>query len=154
MLELFVEPVAPVEPELGLDDGVVEGGVLGVVLDVVLEVLGVVADTLPLVEPVPVAPIDEVVLGDVLPLAVVESVVVLEPVVVLGDVLPLMPPEPVDEPVVVDGVVVLLPVVVLLEFVPLAPVVLVSELRWQALSESAAAIATATAVNLVFIRTP
>jgi hypothetical protein len=42
---------------------------------------------------------------------------------------------------------------VLLEFVPLAPVV-VSALRWQALSETAAAIATATAVSLVFIRTP
>ena len=150
MVELLVEPVAPVEPEFGLDDGTV----LGVVLDVVPDVLGVVAVALPLTEPVPVAPIDDVVLGDVLPLAVV-SVVVLElPVVVLGDVLPLRLPDPVAEPVVVDGVVLLLPVVVLVEFVPLEPVVLVSLLRWQALSDTAAAIARATAVSLVFIRTP
>lgn len=128
----LVEPVEPVIPEFGLLEGVV--------LDVLLLVPGVVV----LAEPVPEAPID-----DVVPEGLVVSVLLeVLPVVVLGVVLPLRLPEPVVEPVVVDGVV----DDELLEPVPLAPVVLVSLLRWQALSERAAAIARATAVSLVFIR--
>jgi hypothetical protein len=148
VLELLVEPVEPVVPVLPVspEPGVVDGAV-----DEVDEPLGDVLE-LELVLPVPVAPIEDVVLGDVvLRLAVVSVLVPVLPVVVL---LPLRLPEPVAEPVVVDGVVLLLPVVVLVELVPLEPVVLVSEFLWQALSVRAAANATATAVSLVFIRTP
>ncbi|HUR88388.1 MAG TPA: hypothetical protein VMZ74_04810 [Ramlibacter sp.] len=117
----------------------------------VLELLepGVVEE-LPLVEPVPVAPIDDVPLGDVL--LVVVSVLLPElPVVVLGveEALPLRLPLPVPElPVVVDGVV--------LEEELVAPVPLVpASLRWHAPSDRAATTArTAVAVwvMVVFIR--
>lgn len=124
----------------------------GVVLEVLLLVLGELLD-----EPlVPVAPMEDVELGEeLLPLAVVSVLVDELPVVVLGEVLPLMPPEPVAEPVVVDGDVVLLPGVVDDDVpdVPLEPVVLASPAGLlQALSERAAAIATAATVNWVFIR--
>ncbi|MEJ6022544.1 hypothetical protein [Ramlibacter sp. PS4R-6] len=137
-----VAPVAPVAPEFGLFDGVVDGAVDGVVDDVLELVLGVVVDSVALPLVVPVAPIDDVdEPGVVLP--VVVSVVVLL-VLVLGVVLP--------EPVVVVAGVVLLEDVAP---VPLVPVVDdVSALRWQALSERAAAMASATAVYWVFIRTP
>ena len=135
-------PVAPVVPEFGLLEGVVLDVELDEPGEVLLDVLGDVE--LPLVEPVPVAPMVDVV--PVLPLAVVSVLVLL---LVLGEALPLRLPEP----VVVDGVV--LPVVVLLELapVPLEPVVALS-LRWQALSDRAAAMAIAMAVYWVFIRTP
>lgn len=102
---------------------------------------------------VPAPPIDDVEPGVLLePLAVVSLLEPVLPVVVLGDVLPLRLPEPVVEPVVVEGVVLLL----LVPLVPLEPVVDVSPVpppRLQALRETAAAIASATAVSwVVFIR--
>jgi hypothetical protein len=144
-----------VVPEFGLEDGVVEGGV---VVDVLLLVPGVVVEALPLTLPVPVAPIEDVAPGDVLLLVVVSVLLEVLPVVVLGDVvlgdvLPLRLPEPVVlEPVVVEGVVVLLELVEPVAPVPLEPVVALSAPRWHAASENAAAMASATAVNLVFIR--
>jgi hypothetical protein len=144
VLEPLVLPVAPVVPEFGLLEGVVLDVELDEPGDVLLDVLGELELPLMEPEPVPVAPMDDVV--PVLPLAVV-SVLVLP--LVLGDALPLRLPEPLE----VDGVV--LPVVVLLELepVPLEPVVALS-LRWQALSDRAAAMAIAMAVYWVFIRTP
>lgn len=125
-----VEPVVPpgVDVELLLVSGVV---------------------VLPLVEPVPVAPIDDVLPGVALP--VVEPVLLVLPVVVLGDVelaAPLRLPLPVPLlPVVVDGVV---------EEELDAPVPDVpASLRWHAPRERAAATArTAVAVwvNVVFMR--
>jgi hypothetical protein len=147
----LVVPVAPVAPEFGLDEGVVEGGVEGVVLDV-LPIEPVVDEPEPVV---PVAPIEDVEPGvELVPLAVVSVLLLVLPVVVdvLGDVLPLKLPEPVVEPVVVEGVVLLLLDDVPVEPVPLEPVVGLSAPRLHAASENAAAMASATAVNLVFIR--
>lgn len=125
-------PVAPVVPEFGL----LEGTVLGVV---------------ELGEPLPVAPIDDVEPGVLLlPLAVVSVLLDVLPAV-LGVVF--MLPDPVVEPVVVEGVdgVVLLVLLVEESVEPVEPVG-VSALRWQALRERAAAIASAMTVYWVFIR--
>jgi hypothetical protein len=143
--------VLPVEP---LVDGVVVELELPGVLELLLEEPGVVVLlTLPLTEPVPVAPIDEVPGAVPLPEAVVVSVLLLVlPVVVLGDVvleLPLSVPLPLVLPgVVLDDDELVAPV-------PLVPAAL--SLRWQAPSERAATTATAAAavwVRVVFISTP
>jgi len=145
--ELVVEPVVPV-PD------VLEPVPLPVWLPVpvvpVVLLPGVVL-ALPLTEPVPVAPIEDVepVLGVVL-LVVVSVLLLVLPVVVLGVVaLPLRLPEPVVLPVVVDGA------VELDELLAPVPVVPALSLRWHAPSDRAATtvrVAAATWVRVVFIR--
>ena len=147
-----MEPlVLPDEPLIVPALPVVPVPVLGVVvLELLLVEPGVVVLlTLPLTEPVPVAPIDDVPPEPVV-LAVVSLVVLLVlPVVVLvlGDVL-LDPP--LRLPVVVDGVVLLLD-----ELVAPVPLVPALALRWHARRVSApttAMAATAAGVRVVFIR--